>query len=172
MALLSVRAGLAPDAGHSCDDVVTVKRVDFAAGAVDELVAGDIDGEVDPDARWRPFFSLAFFCYRRWVARMGPWRASPSLVDLFCARFSIQRLTHEPARGISTIARPHPPAMTDIAPLLGVLAGAIGVADTIPYVRDILRGPHPPAPRDVARSGASWPSRSASPNEPTAPRGA
>jgi hypothetical protein len=30
--------------------------------------------------------------------------------------------------------------MTDLAPLLGVLAGAIGVADTIPYVRDILRG--------------------------------
>ena len=30
--------------------------------------------------------------------------------------------------------------MTDIVPVLGVLAGAIGVADTIPYVRDILRG--------------------------------
>ncbi len=30
--------------------------------------------------------------------------------------------------------------MTDIAPVLGVMAGAIGVADTIPYVRDILRG--------------------------------
>jgi hypothetical protein len=30
--------------------------------------------------------------------------------------------------------------MTEIVPVLGVLAGAIGVADTIPYVRDILRG--------------------------------
>lgn len=30
--------------------------------------------------------------------------------------------------------------MTDIVPFLGVLAGAIGVADTIPYVRDILHG--------------------------------
>jgi hypothetical protein len=30
--------------------------------------------------------------------------------------------------------------MTEIAPLLGVLAGAIGVADMIPYVRDTLRG--------------------------------
>jgi hypothetical protein len=30
--------------------------------------------------------------------------------------------------------------MTDIVPVLGVLAGAIGVADTIPYVRDILHG--------------------------------
>jgi hypothetical protein len=30
--------------------------------------------------------------------------------------------------------------MADMVPLLGVLAGAIGVADTIPYVRDILRG--------------------------------
>jgi hypothetical protein len=30
--------------------------------------------------------------------------------------------------------------MTDIAPILGVLAGAIGVAGTVPYVRDILRG--------------------------------
>jgi hypothetical protein len=28
----------------------------------------------------------------------------------------------------------------EIAPLLGVLAGAMSVADTIPYVRDILRG--------------------------------
>ena len=31
-------------------------------------------------------------------------------------------------------------AMTDATPVLGVLAGAIGVADTVPYVRDILRG--------------------------------
>src|SRR5688500_8457945 len=31
-------------------------------------------------------------------------------------------------------------AMTEIVPVLGVLAGAIGVADTIPYVRDFLRG--------------------------------
>jgi hypothetical protein len=30
--------------------------------------------------------------------------------------------------------------MTDIAPMLGVLAGLAGVADTIPYVRDIVRG--------------------------------
>ena len=30
--------------------------------------------------------------------------------------------------------------MLELAPVLGVLAGAIGVADTIPYVRDILRG--------------------------------
>ncbi len=36
--------------------------------------------------------------------------------------------------------------MTEIVPVAGVLAGVIGVADTIPYVRDILRGttrPHP-----------------------------
>jgi hypothetical protein len=30
--------------------------------------------------------------------------------------------------------------MFEIAPFLGLLAGAIGVADTIPYVRDIVRG--------------------------------
>ena len=30
--------------------------------------------------------------------------------------------------------------MTDVAPALGVLAGVVGVADTIPYVGDILRG--------------------------------
>jgi hypothetical protein len=30
--------------------------------------------------------------------------------------------------------------MSEIAPILGVLAGAVGVADTIPYVRDTLRG--------------------------------
>jgi hypothetical protein len=30
--------------------------------------------------------------------------------------------------------------MTDVAPLLGVLAGLAGIADTIPYVRDIVRG--------------------------------
>jgi hypothetical protein len=30
--------------------------------------------------------------------------------------------------------------MTELAPVLGVLAGAVGVADTVPYVRDILRG--------------------------------
>lgn len=30
--------------------------------------------------------------------------------------------------------------MPEIAPLLGVLAGVMSVADTIPYVRDILRG--------------------------------
>jgi hypothetical protein len=30
--------------------------------------------------------------------------------------------------------------MTDVAPVLGVLAGLAGVADTIPYVRDIVRG--------------------------------
>ena len=30
--------------------------------------------------------------------------------------------------------------MADFAPLLGVLAGAIGFADMIPYVRDTLRG--------------------------------
>jgi hypothetical protein len=30
--------------------------------------------------------------------------------------------------------------MTDIAPLLGVLAAAIGAADMIPYVCDTLRG--------------------------------
>jgi hypothetical protein len=30
--------------------------------------------------------------------------------------------------------------MTDLAPVLGVLAGAIGIADTIPYVRDTLHG--------------------------------
>lgn len=30
--------------------------------------------------------------------------------------------------------------MTDIAPVLGVLAVVVGIADTIPYVRDTLRG--------------------------------
>ena len=30
--------------------------------------------------------------------------------------------------------------MTGVAPVLGVLAGVVAVADTIPYVRDILRG--------------------------------
>ena len=30
--------------------------------------------------------------------------------------------------------------MTDVAPVLGVLAGLAGIADTIPYVRDIVRG--------------------------------
>ena len=30
--------------------------------------------------------------------------------------------------------------MLELAPLLGLLAGAIGVADTIPYVRDTVRG--------------------------------
>ena len=30
--------------------------------------------------------------------------------------------------------------MTDAAPLLGVLGGVAGVANTIPYVRDMLRG--------------------------------
>src|SRR4051794_5139809 len=31
-------------------------------------------------------------------------------------------------------------AMIDVAPVLGVLAGLVGLADTVPYVRDILRG--------------------------------
>jgi hypothetical protein len=31
--------------------------------------------------------------------------------------------------------------MTDATPVLGVVAGAIGVADTVPYVRDGTR-PH------------------------------
>ena len=30
--------------------------------------------------------------------------------------------------------------MTELAPVLGVLAGVVGVADTIPYVRDTVRG--------------------------------
>ena len=30
--------------------------------------------------------------------------------------------------------------MSDLAPVLGVLAGVVGVVDTIPYVRDTLRG--------------------------------
>ena len=30
--------------------------------------------------------------------------------------------------------------MAQLAPILGVLAGVVGVADTVPYVRDILRG--------------------------------
>jgi hypothetical protein len=30
--------------------------------------------------------------------------------------------------------------MTDLAPLLGVLAALVGIADTIPYIRDTLRG--------------------------------
>jgi hypothetical protein len=31
-------------------------------------------------------------------------------------------------------------AVIELIPILGLLAGAVGVADTIPYVRDILRG--------------------------------
>ncbi len=30
--------------------------------------------------------------------------------------------------------------MTDVAPMLGVLAGVVGVADMVPYVRDTVRG--------------------------------
>src|SRR6185436_16689797 len=30
--------------------------------------------------------------------------------------------------------------MTYIAPVLGLLAGVVGIADTIPYVRDTIRG--------------------------------
>jgi hypothetical protein len=30
--------------------------------------------------------------------------------------------------------------VTDAAPFLGVLAGLVGVADTVPYIRDMLRG--------------------------------
>ena len=30
--------------------------------------------------------------------------------------------------------------MTYIAPVLGLLAGVVGIADTIPYVRDTVRG--------------------------------
>ena len=30
--------------------------------------------------------------------------------------------------------------MTAAAPVLGVLAGLVGIADTVPYVRDIFRG--------------------------------
>jgi hypothetical protein len=30
--------------------------------------------------------------------------------------------------------------VSDIAPVFGVLAGAVGIADTVPYVRDISRG--------------------------------
>jgi hypothetical protein len=30
--------------------------------------------------------------------------------------------------------------MTEVAPVLGVLAALVGIADTLPYVRDILRG--------------------------------
>ena len=30
--------------------------------------------------------------------------------------------------------------MTELAPVLGVLAGAVGVADSVPYIRDTLRG--------------------------------
>jgi hypothetical protein len=30
--------------------------------------------------------------------------------------------------------------MIELAPVLGVLAGVIGIADTVPYVRDIIRG--------------------------------
>jgi hypothetical protein len=30
--------------------------------------------------------------------------------------------------------------MTELAPALGLLAGAVGIFDTIPYIRDTLRG--------------------------------
>ena len=30
--------------------------------------------------------------------------------------------------------------MTYLAPVLGLLAGVVGIADTIPYVRDMVRG--------------------------------
>ena len=42
--------GWHPTSVTAASDVVTVMRVDFAAGAVDEVVAGEIDVEVDPDA--------------------------------------------------------------------------------------------------------------------------
>ena len=34
----------------------------------------------------------------------------------------------------------HRRSMTDLAPILGVLGAAVGVVDTIPYVRDTVRG--------------------------------
>ena len=43
--------GWHPTAVAAASDVVTVSRVDFAAGAVDEEVAGEIQLEVDPAAR-------------------------------------------------------------------------------------------------------------------------
>jgi hypothetical protein len=39
--------------------------------------------------------------------------------------------------------------MTGLAPVLGVLAGVVGVADTIPYARDTLRS----ATRRIAGRG-------------------
>lgn len=30
--------------------------------------------------------------------------------------------------------------MADLTPILGLLAGAVGIVDTVPYVRDMLRG--------------------------------
>jgi hypothetical protein len=37
-------------------------------------------------------------------------------------------------------ARPEASAMTYTAPVLGLLAGVVGIADSIPYVRDTVRG--------------------------------
>jgi predicted RNA methylase len=42
--------GWHPTSVTAASDVLTVLRVDFAAGAVDEVVAGEVDVELDPDA--------------------------------------------------------------------------------------------------------------------------
>jgi hypothetical protein len=42
--------GWHPTSVTAASDVVTVARVDFAAGAIDEVVAGQIDVEIDPGA--------------------------------------------------------------------------------------------------------------------------
>ena len=60
--------------------------------------------------------------------------------------------------------------MTELAPVLGIAAALVGIADTIPYVRDTLRGSTRPHRRHLARlerpsvvvcfsqeaDGASW----------------
>jgi hypothetical protein len=40
--------------------------------------------------------------------------------------------------------------MTYVAPILGLLAGVVGIADTIPYVRDTV-GPSRRSPASVTR---------------------
>ena len=40
--------------------------------------------------------------------------------------------------------------MTVLAALLGVSAGLVGVFDTVPYLRDVMRVIDPPTPGNVA----------------------
>ena len=76
-------------------------------------------------------------------------------VDVFsCRPFDPDRRGRDRRRALRRHAhRDGARAMSEVAPVLGVLAGVIGVADTIPYVRDTAAAADPAAPRDVADLG-------------------